>query len=206
VLEGGFAAHHAFLVAEHLSHIDYLEEEIERVGDEIAQRLQAEHDAMTRLDTLPGVSQRTAEILVAEIGTDMSRFPSAKHLASWAGICPGNHQSAGKRLSGKTRKGSRWLRQVLMEAAHVAAKTKHTYLAAQYRRIARRRGKKRALLALGHTILTIVYHILSRHTTYQELGADYFDQQERHHLQRRLVRRLEKLGFQVALQPTLASA
>jgi transposase len=109
------------------------------------------------LDTIPGVSQRTAEILLAEIGTDMTRFPNAKHLAAWAGMCPGHDESGGKRLSGKTRKGSRWLRQVLVEAAHVAAKTQQTYLAAQYQRIAARRGKKRALIALGHTILVIVY-------------------------------------------------
>jgi transposase len=201
-LHGRFTAHHAFLLTEHLSHLDYLEEAIDRVGTEIQARLQAEQEVLDRLDTIPGVSQRTAEILLAEIGADLSRFPSAKHLASWAGMCPGNHESAGKRLSGKTRKGSRWLKQVLIEAAHVASKTKDTYLAAQYRRLAARRGKKRALVALGHTILIIVYHILTRQTTYQELGADYFDRQEREQLQRRLVRRLEGLGYQVALQPT----
>ena len=134
----------------------------------------------------------------------MSRFPSAKHLASWAGMCPGNHESGGKRLSGKTRKGNRWLRQVLVEIAHVASKTKHTYRAAQYKRIAARRGKKRALMAVGHTILTIVdmmYMMLTRRQPYQDLGAAYFDQREQHRVERRLVQRLERLGYKVALQP-----
>jgi transposase len=156
-LRGHFLPHHSFLLTEHLSHIDYLDEAIDRVSQAIEEHLADEQEAIALLDTIPGVSQRTAEILIAEIGTDMSRFPSAKHLASWAGMCPGHHESAGKRLSGKTRKGSRWLRQVLVEIAHVAAKTKETYLAAPYRRMAARRGKKRAWIALGHTVLVIAY-------------------------------------------------
>ena len=139
---------------------------MDRVSAVIAQHLSAEQEAIALLDTIPGVSQRTAEILLAEIGTDMTRFPNAKHLASWAGMCPGNYESGGKRLSGKTRKGSRWLRQVLVEVAHVAAKTKQTYLAAHYKRIAARWGKKRALIALGHTILVIVYTLLTRKQPY----------------------------------------
>ena len=166
-LQGYFTAHHSFLLTEYLSQIDYFDDAIDRVSAVIERHLMAEHEAITLLDTIPGVSQRTAEILLAEIGTDMSRFPSAKHLASWAGMCPGHHESAGKHLSGKTRKGSRWLRQVLVEAAHVAAKTKQTYLAAQYQRIAARRGKKRALMALGHPILTMVDHVLVRKQPYQ---------------------------------------
>ncbi len=129
---GRFTAHHAFLIAEHLSHLDYLEETMERVSAEIAQRLQQDEAAIALLDTVPGISRRAAEILIAELGTDLQRFPSAKHLASWAGICPGNAESGGKRLSGKTRKGNRWVRQVLIQIAHVASKTKQTYLAAQY--------------------------------------------------------------------------
>jgi transposase len=160
-LEGRVTAHHSFLLTEHLSMLDALDEAIERVSEEIGQRLATDQEAIALLDTIPGVGQRAAEILIAEIGTDMSRFPSAKHLASWAGMCPGNYESGGKRLSGKTRKGSRWLRQVLVEIAHVASKTKNTYLAAQYRRIAARRGKKRALIALGHTVLTIVYTLFA---------------------------------------------
>jgi transposase len=200
-LEGRVTAHHSFLLTEHLSTLEYLDEAIERVSGEIAQRLTTDQEAIALLDTIPGVSQRGAEILIAEIGTDMRRFPNAKHLASWAGMCPGNHESAGKRLSGKTRKGNRWLRQVLVEIAHVASKTKNTYLAAQYKRIAARRGKKRALIAVGHTILTIVYTLLTRQQPYQDLGAAYFDQREQHRVERRLVKRLERLGYQVALQP-----
>jgi transposase len=200
-LEGRVTAHHSFLLTEHLSTLEYLDEAIERVSGEIDQRLTAEQEAIALLDTIPGVGPRAAEMLIAEIGTDMSRFPSAKHLASWAGMCPGNHESGGKRLSGKTRKGNRWLRQLLVEIAHVASKTKNTYLAAQYKRIAARRGKKRALIAVGHTILTIVYMMLMRRQPYQDLGAAYFDQREQHRVERRLVQRLERLGYQVSLQP-----
>ena len=169
-----------------------------------AQHLAAEQEAMALLDTSPGGSQRTAESLLAEIGTDMTRCPSATHLASWAGLCPGHHESAGKRLSGKTRTGSRWLRQVLGDAAHVAAKTKQTYLAAQYQRLAARRGKKRALMALAHTILIIVYYLLTRKQPYQDLGTAYFDKLEQHRVQQRLVHRLERLGDQVSLPPRVA--
>ena len=174
---------------------------MERVGAEIEQRLQEDAQALELLDTMPGISRRAAQILVAELGTDLSRFPSAKHLASWAGMCPGNKESGGKRLSGKTRKGNVWLRQVLIEIAHVASKTKDTYLAAQYRRIAARRGKKRALVALGHTILVMIYHILTRRQPYHELGVAYFDELERQRVEQRLVHRLERLGYTVALQP-----
>jgi transposase len=200
-LEGRVTAHHSFLLTEHLSTLEYFDEAIARVSGEIDQRLTAEQEAIALLDTIPGVGQRAAESLIAEIGSDMSRFPSAKHLASWAGMCPGNHESGGKRLSGKTRKGNRWLRQVLVEIAHVASKTQNTYLAAQYKRIAARRGKKRALMAVGHTILTIVYMMLTRRQPYQDLGAAYFDQREQHRVERRLVQRLERLGYKVSLQP-----
>ncbi len=194
-------AHHSFLLTAHLSTREYLAEALARVSGEIAQRLTADHEAIALLDTMPGVGQRAAEILIAEIGSDMRRFPSATHLASWAGMCPGNHESGGKRLSGKTRKGKRWLRQVLVEIAHGASKTKNTYRAAQYRRIAARRGKKRALIAVGHTVLTIVYTLLTRQQPYQDLGAAYFDQREQHRVERRLVQRWERLGYQVSLQP-----
>jgi transposase len=198
---GHFMPHHAFMLTEQLSHLDYLEEAMERVSAEIEQRLQEDAAALDLLDTVPGISRRAAQILVAELGSDLSRFPSAKHLASWAGMCPGNKESGGKRLSGKTRKGNVWLRQVLIEIAHVASKTKDTYLAAQYRRIAARRGKKRALVALGHTILVMIYHILTRREPYHELGVAYFDELERQRVEQRLVHRLERLGYTVALQP-----
>jgi len=152
------------------------------------------------LDTIPGISRRVAEVLLAEIGADVRRFPTAHHLASWAGVCPGNNESAGKRKSGKTRKGSRWLRQVLVEAAQAAARGKHTYLGAQYRRLAPRRGAKKAIIAVAHSILVIVYHVLLRHAPYRDLGTNYFDERDRDSVQRRLVRRLERLGYRVAVQ------
>jgi transposase len=204
-LRGHFTPHHSFMLAEHLSHIDYLDEAIERVSTTVEQYLAADQQAVALLDTIPGVGQHTAEILIAEIGTDMRRFPSAKHLASWAGRCPGNYESGGKRLSGKTRKGSRWLRQALVEVAHVASKTKGTYLAAQYRRLAARRGKKRALVARGHTVLVIAYHLLKRQQPYRDLGAAYFDNREQHRVEHRLVHRLERMGYQVILQPSAAT-
>jgi transposase len=201
---GRFTAHHAFLITEHLSQLDYLEEAMERVSAEIGRRLAAEQEALELLDTIPGVGQRAAEIILAEIGTELARFPSAKHLASWAGMCPGNKESGGKRLSGKTRKGNPWLRHVLIEVAHAASKSKDTYLAAQYRRLATRRGKQRALVALGHSILVMVYHILSRRVPYRELGPLYFDARNRQRVQQRLVQRLERLGYSVNLQPVAA--
>jgi transposase len=201
-LRGRFMPYHSFLLTEHLSHLDYLDEAIDRVSTLIEQHVADEQEVISRLDTIPGVGQRAAEMLLAEIGTDMCRFPTAKHLASWAGMCPGHNESAGKRRSGKTRKGSRWLRQILVEMAHAAAKTKGTYLAAQYRRLAARRGKKRALIAVGHTLLVIAYTMLKRRQPYQDLGAAYFDTLDQHRVERRLVRRLERMGYQVALQPS----
>jgi transposase len=161
-------------------------------------------DVVARLDTIPGVGRTTAEALLAEIGTDMSRFPSAAHLASWAGLCPGNDESAGKRRSGKTRKGSPWLRTLLVEAAHAASRTTETYLAARYHRIAARRGKKKAAVAVAHSILLIAYHLLRDGTTYQDLGGNYYDERDRRAVERRLVRRLERLGHRVTLTPAAA--
>jgi transposase len=198
---GHFPAHHACMISEQLRHLDYLEEAMERVGAEIEQRLQEDAESLELLDTVPGIRRRAAQILIAERGSDLTRFPSAKQLAAWAGMGPGNKERGGKRLRGKTRKGNVWLRQVLIEVAHVASKTNDTYLAAQYRRIAARRGKKRALVALGHTILVMIYHILTRRQPYHELGVAYFDQLERQRVEQRLVRRLERLGYMVALQP-----
>lgn len=136
-------------------------------------------EAVAFLDSIPGINQRAAEGILAEIGIDMSRFPTAGHLASWAGMCPGNNESAGKRLSGKTRKGSPWLRKVLVEAAHAAAHGKNTYLSALYHRIKARGGGKRAMIAVGHTILVAIYHMLDRCLSYQELGGNYFDEHDR---------------------------
>jgi transposase len=204
-LSGRMAAHQRFLMAQQLAHIDFLDEAIERASTEIQERMgPVERAAIERLDTIPGVGRRIAEILIAEIGADMTRFPTARHLASWAGMCPGQHESAGKRLSGKTRKGSKWLRTVLVEAAHAAGRTKTSYLGAQYRRLLPRCGKKKAAVAVGHSILVIAYHLLTRETTYTDLGPQYFDQRERTAVEKRLVRRLEALGHKVTLEPVPA--
>jgi len=205
-LSGRVKPHHRFLIAEHLSQIEYLEEAIQRIGAEVAQRLRPFEVEVKRLDSIPGISRQIAEVMLAEIGWDMSRFPTDKNLASWAGMCPGNNESAGKRRNGKTRKGSRWLRHALIEAAHGAARTKNKYLKAQYHRIAAHRGKKKALVAVGHSILIISYHLLTRGQEYTDLGANYFDERDRNAVQRRCVKRLEKLGFKVALQPTAIAA
>jgi transposase len=158
-------------------------------------------EAVEIIDQVTGISERVAQGLLAEIGVEMDQFPSAKHLASWVGICPGNHESAGKRLSGRTRKGNPYARRLLIQAAHAAAHSKNTYLAAQYRRIASRRGPKRAAVAVGHSILVIIYHLLRDRSTYQDLGGNYFDEHDRQMVQKQLVRRLERLGYQVELQP-----
>lgn len=205
-LTGHLKPHHGFLLAELLAHIDYLDEAITRVSGEIASRLEKAEDDIELLDTIPGVSRRTAEILLAEIGQDLERFPSAGHLASWAGMCPGNHESAGKRKSGKTRKGSPWLRQALIEAAHGAARSKKTYLGAQYRRLGARCGKTKAIVAVGHSILVIAYHVLTRHEPYRDLGSNYFDEQDRQRVEDRLVRRLKRLGYDVELKPMSQAA
>jgi len=200
-LAGQVKPHHRLLIAEHLEHIGYLNEAIARVSREIEERLRPFEDSLARLQTVPGVGLRTAEVLMAEVGTDMSRFPSHRHLASWAGLCPGSNESAGKRKSGKTRKGSPWLRSALVEAAWAASHSKRTYLSAQYHRLAARRGGKRAVVAVAHTLLVIVYHLLNRGEAYTELGGNYFDERDRWHVERRLVRRLEALGYAVSLQP-----
>jgi len=200
-LQGSFGAHQRFLVAQQLAHLDALDEAITQVSTEIAARLQAQEAALTRLTTIPGVGRRVAEGFAAEVGTDMSRFPTARHLAAWAGLAPGNNESAGKRRSGKTRQGSPWLRTLLVEAGQAAGRTKDTYLAAQYHRLAARRGKKRAAVAVGHTILVISYYLLTRGTDYEELGGGYFDDHDRQAVERRLVHRLEKLGNKVTLEP-----
>jgi transposase len=156
--------------------------------------------ALALLDSIPGINQRIAEIFIAEVGIDMQRFPTAGHLASWVGVCPGNHQSAGKQIRGTTRKGDRWLRQALIEAAQGAMRTKDTYLSVQGRRLTHRRGKKRAVVAVGHTILIIAYHVLQRQQPYQDLGSNSFDERERSAVERQSVRRLEQLGFKVTLE------
>jgi len=174
------------------------------LNDEI-DRLLASFDtigALERLDTNPGVNRVVAEVILAELGTDMSRFPTPSHAASWAGLAPGKHESAGKNRSGKSPPGNKHLKAALVQAAHTVGRSKGHYLAAQYRRLAARRGKKRAAVAVAHSILVIAYHIIERGTVYTDLGGDYFDRRNEHHTQRRLVKRLEQLGYRVILEPT----
>jgi transposase len=199
-LVGRFEAHQRFLVARQLSHLDDLDGVIAEVSAEIAERLDPFADEIARLDAITGVGRVTAEVVIAEIGTDMRRFPTDRHLASWAALCPGNHESAGKRTSGKTRKGNRALRTALVEAAKAAGRTRQTYLSAQYHRLAARRGKNKAAIAVAHSILSISYHLLKDATTFHDLGADFFDRRNQEALERRLVSRLEALGNKVSIE------
>jgi transposase len=204
-LAGTLRPQHRVLVAELLSQIDYLDEALARLDGEIATLMQPFQAELAQLDSIPGVSLRIAEVLIAEIGVDMAPFATAQRLASWAGMCPGTHASAGRRKSGKTRQGSPWLGRALTEAAHGAARTKKSSRAAHYRRLAARRGSRRAIVAVGHTILTMSYYLLTPHPTYQELGPNYYDEREREGVKRRAVRRLEQLGYQVALSPSVST-
>lgn len=205
-LEGRVKDHHRFVLTELLCQIDSLEETIARFDEQIESHCRPFEEAVVLLDTIPGVSRRTAEVIVSEIGVDMSRFPTAGHLASWAGVAPGNNESAGKRRSGKTRKGNKHLGAALNQAAHAAARTKNTYLSAQYRRLKARRGGKRAIVAVEHSILVMAYHMIQRNEPYRELGADYFDRRRPETTAKRLLRRLEKLGYQVSVQASPAAA
>jgi transposase len=199
-LEGRVKPHHRFVLSELLCEIDNLEETITRFDQEIEEYCRPFEESVDLLKTIPGVSQQTAEVIVSEIGTDMSRFPSADHLAAWAGVAPGNNESAGKHRSGKTRQGNKPLGSALNQAAHAATHSKNTYLAAQYRRLAGRRGKKRAIVAVMHSILVIAYHLIQRKEKYSELGGNYFDQRRPEVTAKYLVKRLEKLGFNVSIQ------
>lgn len=200
-LEGRVQPQHRFLLQRLLAHIDFLEQSITQVEQEIAQHLCPFEEAMDLMQSITGLQATTSAGILAEIGTDMTRFPSDKHLASWAGVCPGNKQSAGKRLSGKTTQGNAHLRALLGEAAWAASRTKGTYLSAFYQRIARRRGKKKAIVALEHKLLVIIYHVLLTKKPYSDLGADYFDQREKTRLERHHIHRLEQLGYTVTLTP-----
>jgi transposase len=198
-LEGRVTAHHRFMLATLWDHLEFLERQIDRINQRLEELTRPFADSLSLLVTIPGIKMRAAENLLAEIGCDPSIFPTGQHLASWAGVCPGNNESAGKRKSGKTPKGNRWLRSALTEAAWAASRTKNTYLAAQYRRLAARRGKKRALVAVAHTLLTIIWAMLTRREPYRELGPAHFEKLHPEQLTRYLVRRLERLGHKVEL-------
>jgi transposase len=203
-LQGCFRPHHRFLLGQILSHLDFLDEAIEEMSKEVEKRLDPFLQEIELLKTIPGVKQTMAEVILAEIGIDMNRFPTHRHLASWAGLCPGNNESAGKRMSGKTRKGDRWLKRGLTESSWAVSRAKETYLGALYHRVIRRRGKKKATIAVGHAMIVMAYHMLKHKVPYKELGADYFDRLNVSYVKYHFTKRLEALGYKVTLEPLQA--
>ena len=204
-LAGRLTEAQRWVLTELLDHYEGVEAAVHRVEEKIGEEVEHSLDpfvpeAVALLDTIPGIAERVAETIVSEIGVEMSRFPTDGHLASWAGMCPGNNESAGKRKSGKTRKGNRYVRAALVQAAWAATHQKGTYLAAQYGRLVKRMGKKKALVAVGHSILVILYHVLATRTSYRELGGDYFDQRHVAHHRARLIRQLEGTGLKVTVE------
>jgi transposase len=200
-LQGKFRDHHRFMLKQLLSHLDHLDQQLGQFAARIEELLVpfVDEELQEKLNAIPGVDSTTIQNVVAEIGTDMNQFPSDAHLSSWAGMCPGNEESAGKLKRRKTTKGDPWLRRALAEAAWAATRTKDSYLQAQYHRLAGRRGKKRALMAVGHTLLVIIYHILKYRVDYHDLGPNHFLHLEPERQRRYLVKRLEQLGYQVQL-------
>jgi transposase len=232
-LTGRVREHHRFLIANHLAQIDFLDEQIAVFDAEIAKRMdppetpqdqtgQADQTpttdaqgadsplsweaAVALLDTIPGIGRRAAEQILAEIGPDMSRFPTEAHIASWARLSPGNNESAGKRYSGRTGHGNRFLRSCLVQAAHAAVRVKDSYFKSFYHRLSGRRGVKRAIVAVAHRILTAAYHMLTRHEPFRELGATYLDERNRTKVVKGATRRLEQLGYRVTLEPVTVAA
>jgi transposase len=199
-LEGYVSQHHRFLLQELLDHLEFVEGKMTRLEQEIAERLRPFEDTVRRLCTVPGIDRVSAWGIISEIGLNMDQFEDAKHLASWARLCPGNRESAGKRKSGRIRKGSAWLRRHLCQSAWGVSTKQNNYLSALFRRLAARRGVKRATMAVAHALLSIAYRILKDTAVYRDLGPDYFDQLHPQRLKNRLVKRLEGLGFQVTLE------
>jgi transposase len=204
-LRGQFSPSRRWLLGEHLRRVAAWDEAIARVSEQIAEGMRPFESALGRLEQIPGVGRRIAEIVVAEIGVDMAKFPDAAHLASWAGMCPGQNESGGKRHSGRTRHGCSWLRAALIEAGWAAARQDSSFLSARYHRVARRRGPKRACVAVGHSILTIAYHLLSSPSEYQDLGADDYRCVDKERIKEGLLRRLRSLGYEVTLKEEQAA-
>lgn len=199
-LQGVVRPHQQLILTQLLADIAACDEQVLALNAEIASRLTQEQEILERLDEIPGVNGKVAEVIVAELGTDMKRFGSASRAAAWSGMCPANCQSGGRRYRARSRFGNKHLKSALTEAGRAAGRSKDTYLGAQYRRITARRGGKRAALAVGHSILTIAYHMMDRGTRFEELGADYFDRRNPERVRDRLVQRLEKLGYTVTLE------
>uniref|UniRef100_A0A7C2IQ11 IS110 family transposase n=1 Tax=Ammonifex degensii TaxID=42838 RepID=A0A7C2IQ11_9THEO len=204
-LKGVLRSHHRLIIAQQLAHIDFLDEAIEKINIEIKERMRPFEEEARRLTTIHGVKERAAEKIIAEIGVNTEHFPTAAHLASWAGVCPGNNESAGKRKSGKTRKGNIYLRSALIEAARAAARTRNSYFNAQYHRLVARRGKNKAIVAVAHSLLVVIYHILKDGTVYNDLGIDHFDRTNSQRLKNRLIKRLESLGYKVTVEENAAA-
>ena len=203
-LEGRVSPHHRLLLRQILKHSDGVDQELREIEQQIAVYLQPYEEASRLLQTIPGIGAPAAAALMSEIGVDMRRFPSAKHLASWAGVCPGNNQSGGKQLSAGTTGGNRWIRAIVGEVVWVISRTKGTSLAAQFQRLMRRRGKYTAVMAVAHTLLVIIYHLLHDHKPYADLGPEYFDRRDQARVERHHVQRLEQLGYTVTLSPAVA--
>lgn len=203
-LKGLMGEHQKMILAAMLRHVDYLTEEINRLDNEIKERMRPFEGQVVLLDSIIGVGERSAQTIIAEIGTDMSVFPSAGHLSSWAGMCPGHNESAGKKKSSRTRKGNKTLRCTLVECAKAAGRSKNNYLSALYKRIAARRGRNRAAVAVGHSILEIAYQILKHKTAYKDLGSDYFEKRKKQVTINRYVKRLESLGLTVKIEDKVA--
>lgn len=199
-LNGLIGKHQKMMLQSQLRHLDFLDSEIARMDDEISQRLEPHNEVMARLDEIPGVNRRIAEDYMSEVGDVRQHFASAGHLASWIGLCPGNNESAGKRKGGRTRHGNRWLCSSLVQAARGASRSRGNYLSAQYHRLAPRRGDKRAIVAVAHSISVIIYNMVSKGIKYSDLGQLYFDKRDQEHVLNRTVRRIEALGYKVSLQ------
>lgn len=200
-LRGGVREHHRFMLKQLMNQVEMLEGQIAAFESRIQSLMAQDQEKIDRLTGIPGIEDRAARLIISEIGTDMSRFPSADHLCSWAGVCPGNNESAGKRQSGRTRSGNRWLCRILVQSAWAASNAKDSYFRAQHSRIARRRGMKRATMAVARSILTVIYHMLKTGSVFKDLGATFFDQLKPERAVKAIVKRLESLGFDVQLAP-----